>query len=126
MSALHQASGMKATKQFRESIGAEMACMSVELEKLLALLCPRSSKPDYGKAIVERAFNLKMDMMTEKNLYDCFWVDYGQELKQEAMDCGDDNARGSVLMCEFPGLIRTVKSGIGAKKIVLAKALIRV
>jgi hypothetical protein len=122
VSAIRHANGRKVQKRFQKDIIDE---------EFIVIFRPQNfwtsnfhiSHPSLWeyRRISQEAIGLKK-MMGEHGLYDCFWIEYGEKFNHETMECGTDDLAGTVFMCTFPGLIRTVKDDNNTKKIVIVKA----
>ena len=90
-------------KEHEEEIGAKMA-------GIFHLVFPKASVEDIQKSIskfTSKAIAFKI-AMAKVAVYHCYWVNGGKQFDTESMEIADEEF-GSVYLCTFPGLARTIK-----------------
>lgn len=76
---------------------------------IFRLLFPKASDEDIQKSIAKfasKAIALKI-AMTKAPGYHCYWVNCGKQFDTKTMEIADEEF-GSVYLCTFPGLARTI------------------
>ena len=122
---VHQAIGRGAKQFSQESTVARRTDVMVELGDLLCKLLPRATHEAIGETvlkIVDKAIYLKTAMSEEQALYHCFWIDYGEEYKENFTEVANEDETGRVLLCTFPGLARTIKKDNEVSEVLIVKA----
>lgn len=76
---------------------------------------PKAADADIVKGVtkfVTKAIKFKHEMAEEQAVYNCYWVNGGERLDENNVEIeGDDT--GTISVCTFPGLSRTVKNDDG-------------
>lgn len=83
--------------------------MRSEMAGIFRLVFPKASDEDIQKSIAKfasKAIALKI-AMTKVPGYHCYWVNCGKQFDTKTMEIVDEEF-GSVYLCTFPGLARTV------------------
>jgi len=122
---VHQAIGRGAGQFSPESGTARRTQVMVELGNLLSRLLPRCTPETVSETvlrIVDKAIYLKKTMSEEQALYYCFWNDYGEEYKENYVEVMNEDETGSVFLCTFPGLARTIKKDNHVSEVLVVKA----
>ena len=90
----------------------------MKLASVLRLILPKASEDEVIKnvmKIMRKAIAFKIAMSRDLG-YRCYWINSGTAFDEETMTCYDEEDEGSVHLCIFPGLARTVKARSGGRQ----------
>jgi hypothetical protein len=82
------------------------------LAELLGLLLPGVTAVDLCKSVtkfVKKAIALKNAMTEEQAVYQCYWVQCGEQFDDEMVDVAGDEG-DFVCLCTFPGMARLIRN----------------
>ena len=108
---VHQSLGVASMNYVRANCPNAESILISRMADILRLFLPKTSDHDLQKGItkmVKRAVGLKNDMLEEQALYDCYWINGGQNFDSEKMELLGVEGNGPLTLCTFPGMARIV------------------
>jgi hypothetical protein len=123
---IHQNKGCAAIRLANSHVKQRKEEVVVGITRILLLFLVKGTEEESVRSavhrIVEKAVQVKNAITVEQALYECFWVDCGEDFEEEVVDVVEEESGGKVLLCTFPGLRRTVKEGDKISSVIVVKA----
>lgn len=123
---IHQSKGCAAMRLANSHVKQRKEEVAAGITGILLMFLVKGTEEESVRSvvqrIVEKAVQVKNAITVEQALYECFWVDCGEEFKEEVVDVVEEEPTGKILLCTFPGLGRTVKEGDNISSVTVVKA----